>query len=91
MAAAAQRPACRIGFIGFEGLPQRNAGKCHDKKTLALRKIQPKPPPVGFLLSGAGWLHSVNLPTDCLKATENKKPRYRIDSGVSFTDLVPER
>ena len=26
-----------------------------------------------------------------LHRAENKKPRYRIDSGVSFADLVPER
>ena len=26
-----------------------------------------------------------------LQRAGNKKPRYRIDSGVSFTDLVPER
>ena len=29
-------------------------------------------------------LHSGKLPTDCLQATEKKKPRYRIDSRVSF-------
>ncbi len=40
------------------------------------------PPP-----AGAGW-HSGKLPTDCLQATEKKKPRYRIDSGVSLCGLV---
>ena len=39
------------------------------------------PPP-----AGAGW-HSGKLPTDCLQATEKKKPRYQIDSGVSFVYL----
>ena len=39
------------------------------------------PPP-----AGAGW-HSGKLPTDCLHATEKKKPRYQIDSGVSFVYL----
>ena len=29
-------------------------------------------------------LHSGNLPTDCLQATEKEKPRYQFDSGVSF-------
>ena len=29
-------------------------------------------------------LHSGKLPTDCLQATEKKKPHYQIDSRVSF-------
>ena len=29
-------------------------------------------------------MYSGKLPTDCLQATEKKKPHYRIDSGVSF-------
>ena len=40
------------------------------------------PPP-----AGAGW-HSGNLPTDCLQATEKKKPRYQNDSEVSLCSLV---
>ena len=29
-------------------------------------------------------MYSGKLPTDCLQATEKKKPHYQIDSGVSF-------
>lgn len=50
-----------------------------------------KSPRRGAFLRLPLGLHSGNLPTDCLQATEKKKPHYQIDSGVSFTNLVPER
>lgn len=51
-----------------------------------------------FLFPGAGCLHAgytvqnpVPLATWWLHDPGKEKPRYRIDSGVSFTELVPER
>jgi hypothetical protein len=43
---------------------------------------------VGLFFCLVLGLHSGKLPTDCLQATEKKKPHYQIDSGVSFIYLV---
>ena len=41
-------------------------------------------PAVGLFFCLVLGLHSGKLPTDCLQATEKKKPHYQIDSRVSF-------
>ncbi len=43
---------------------------------------QTEAPAVGLFFCLVLGLHSGNLPTDCLQATENKKPRYLLNSRV---------
>ena len=45
---------------------------------------QTEAPAVGLFFCLVLGLHSGKLPTDCLQATEKKKPHYQIDSRVSF-------
>ena len=46
--------------------------------------MTPQAPAVGLFCCLPLALHSGKLPTDCLQATEKEKPRYQIDSRVSF-------
>jgi len=48
---------------------------------------KPKSPPAltDFLLLA---LHLGTVPAACLQATENKKPRYQLDSRVSLSSMV---
>lgn len=69
-------------------MPGRWCHRTHTSRYGKSRIAQsPQPPPVGLFLCWRLVLHLANLPTDCLQATENKKPRYLLNSGVSFVYL----
>ena len=86
-----KRPAAMAA--GADESPRGTAAPAHGLRrgSAALlshpQGITPQAPAVGLFCWLALGLHSGKLPTDCLQATEKKKPHYQIDSGVSFVYL----